>query len=194
MYPFAPTYSIVKFNLAHKPESTRQKMDILDFLPHIIALCGVITLATLSIIDLRVWLLLDWLNLTLGILGIAFHASTNFTIFEPAQLLYGSFLGAGTLLTIRFFGNMYYKQDTLGLGDVKLLGAAGLWLGMEGVVMSMTIGAFAVMSHGIGFALTRAIKEKSKPDFHRLMIPAGPGFCVGILISCVWKFYPYLTN
>lgn len=169
-------------------------MDILHFLPYIIALGGVITLVTLSIIDLRVWLLPNWLNLTLGILGIAFHASLQFTILEPIQLLYGAFLGAGTLLTIRFFGNMYYKQDTLGLGDVKLLGAAGLWLGIEGVVMAMTIGAFAGLLHGIGFALARAIKEKSKPDMHRLMIPAGPGFCVGILVSCIWKFYPYLMG
>lgn len=169
-------------------------MDILQFLPHLIALGGLITLITLSIIDLRVWLLPNWLNLTLGILGLAFHASLQFTILEPIQLLYGAFMGAGTLLTIRFFGNMYYKQDTLGLGDVKLLGAAGLWLGVEGVVMAMTLGAFAGLLHGIGFALTRAIKEKSKPDFHRLMIPAGPGFCVGILISCIWKFYPYFLR
>lgn len=166
-------------------------MDILQFFPYILALGGLMTLISLSIIDLRVWLLPNWLNLTLGLLGIAFHASLDFTIFEPVQLLYGAFLGAGTLLVTRFFGNMYYKQDTLGLGDVKLLGAAGLWLGVEGVVIAITIGAFAGLLHGIGFALVRAMKQKSKPDFHRLMIPAGPGFCVGILVSCIWKFYPY---
>jgi len=169
-------------------------MDILHILPFLIAFCGVITLITLSIIDLRVWLLPNWLNLTLGILGIGFHTSLQFSILEPEQLLYGAFLGGGTLYTIRFFGNMYYKQDTLGLGDVKLLAAAGLWCGVEGVVIAMTLGAFAGLLHGIGFALVRAIKDKTKPDMHRLMIPAGPGFCVGILISCIWKFYPYLAG
>ncbi len=169
-------------------------MDILNFLPSILAISGIITLITLSIIDLRVWLLPNWLNLTFGILGIAFHASLNFIIFEPIHLLYGALLGGGTLLATRFFGNMYYKQDTLGLGDVKLLAAAGLWLGIEGVAIAITIGAFAGLLHGIGFALTRAIKEKKKPDLHRLMIPAGPGFCVGILASCIWKFYPYLAG
>ena len=169
-------------------------MDILEILPLLLTFGGLATLITLSIIDLRVWLLPNWLNLTLGLLGIAFHVSIGFAILEPIQLLYGTFLGAGTLLTIRFFGNMYYKQDTLGLGDVKLLAAAGLWLGVEGVVMALTIGAFAGLLHGIGFALARAIKEKSKPDLHRLMIPAGPGFCVGIFISCIWKFYPYFVH
>jgi len=166
----------------------------MEILPLIICAAGIITITTLSIIDLRVWLLPDWLNLILGLLGIAFHVSIGFTILAPEQLIYGAMLGAGTLYTIRFFGNMYYKQDTLGLGDVKLLGAAGLWLGMEGVIIAMTIGAFAGLLHGIGVGITRAIKEKAKPNLSRLMIPAGPGFCVGILIACIWKFYPYLMG
>lgn len=168
-------------------------MEILQLLPYLIAIAGVVTLLTLSIIDLRVWLLPNWLNLTFALLGIAFHASIQFSIFEPIQLLYGAFMGAGTLAFIRFFGNMYYKQDTLGLGDVKLLGAAGFWLGIEGVVMAMTIGAFAGLVHGVGYALFRAVKEKSKPDLHRLMIPAGPGFCIGIVIACIWKLSPYFA-
>lgn len=167
-------------------------MDIIALLPYILLLLGFVTLITLSIIDLRVWLLPDWLNLSLGILGIGFHAALGFQILEPIDLLYGAALGAGMLMTIRFFGNRHYQQDTLGLGDVKLLGAAGLWLGMEGVVVAMTIGAFAGLLHGGSVAFARAIKEKSKPDFHRLMIPAGPGFCIGILLACIWKFYPYL--
>lgn len=166
----------------------------MEILPYLLCGAGFITLVTLSIIDLRVWLLPNWLNLLLGILGICFHITTKFDIFPPHELLYGALLGAGTLYTIRFFGNMYYKQDTLGLGDVKLLGAAGLWLGMEGVVMAMTVGAFAGLLHGIGVALTRAIQTKTKPNLARLMIPAGPGFCVGILISAIWKFYPYFAG
>ena len=160
----------------------------------IICGAGLATLITLSIIDLRVWLLPNWLNLTLGILGVCFHITTQFALLPPPELIYGAVLGAGTLYTIRFFGNMYYKQDTLGLGDVKLLGAAGLWLGMEGVVIAMTVGAFAGLLHGIGVAATRAIQTKTKPNLARLMIPAGPGFCVGILISCIWKFYPYFAG
>lgn len=169
-------------------------MDIFSLLPYIIAAFGVITLTTLSIIDLRVWLLPNWLNLIFGLLGIAFHASLEFRILEPAQLLFGALMGGGVLMTIRFFGNMYYKQDTLGLGDVKLLAAAGLWLGVEGVVLAMTAGAFAGLLHGIGFAVVKAIREKSKPDLHRLMIPAGPGFCVGIVIAWIWKYYPYFSS
>jgi leader peptidase (prepilin peptidase)/N-methyltransferase len=163
----------------------------MEFLPYFIAALGTLTLITLSIIDLRVWLLPNWLNLILGLLGVVFHASVNFEILPPDQLIYGALLGSGMLMTIRFFGNMHYKQDTLGLGDVKLLGAAGLWLGLDGVVIAITIGAFAGLCHGIIVGLTRAIQTKTRPNFKRLMIPAGPGFCVGIFIACIWKFYPY---
>lgn len=162
----------------------------MEILPYLIALAGFTTLLALSIIDLRVWLLPNWLNLLLACLGIAFHFSTFFHILSPPDLFYGALLGAGSLYIIRFFGNMYYKQDTLGLGDVKLLGAAGFWLGMD-VIIAMTVGAFAGLLHGIGVALFRAAKEKTKPNLSRLMIPAGPGFCVGILLACIWKFYPY---
>ncbi len=161
-------------------------MDFADIIPYLILIAGVLTLITLSIIDLKTWLLPNKLNLLFAILGIAFHVSLHFTVFEPIQLIYGALLGAGTLLTIRFFGNKYYGQDTLGLGDVKLLGAAGFWLGIEGVVLAMTIGAFMGILHGIGFALHRAIENKAKPNLNRLMIPAGPGFCAGIVISGIW--------
>lgn len=167
-------------------------MNFLDLLPYILIASGIITLVILSIIDLKTWLLPNKLNLLFAILGIAFHASIHFTIFEPIQLLYGTMLGSGTLLTIRFFGNKYYGQDTLGLGDVKLLGAAGFWLGVEGVVLAMTIGALMGILHGVGFAVTRAIKEKTKPNLKRLMIPAGPGFCMGIILSGFWIFFDKL--
>lgn len=166
----------------------------MNIFPLLIALTGFSTLITLSIIDLRVWLLPNWLNLTFAILGVGFHAVTHFELLPPQEMVFGALLGAGTLYIIRFFGNWYYQQDTLGLGDVKLLGAAGFWLGMDGVILALTVGAFMGIIHGIGVALYRAAKEKSKPNLKRLMIPAGPGFCVGILISCLWKYYPYFVG
>jgi leader peptidase (prepilin peptidase)/N-methyltransferase len=151
---------------------------------------AIVTLLTLAIIDLRTWLLPNWLNIILALTGMFFHISISFSLFEPIQLLYGSLLGGGTLLMIRFIGNWYYKQDTLGLGDVKLLAAAGLWLGAEGVVIAITLGALMGTMHGVGVATFRAISEKSPFTLKRLMIPAGPGFCAGILLSGIWKLHP----
>ena len=154
----------------------------------IFGVAGFCCLLTLSIIDLRTWLLPDWLNLIFALLGIGFHAATQFVYLEPLHMMLGGLVGAGVLYLIRMGGNWYYKQDTLGLGDVKLLGAAGLWLGPADVVMAMTIGAFCGLLHGLGVGVAKAIREKKRPDFQRLMIPVGPGFCAGIILTFVWKY------
>ncbi len=170
-------------------------MDILTtYLPTFCAIAAILTLSTLSVIDFRTWILPDWLNAILAILGLIFHASTSFFFMPPSGLFWGAAVGGGILFLIRMGGNYYYKQDTLGLGDVKLLAAAGLWLGVEGVVMAMTVGAFAGLIHGIVVAVYRGIKEKSKPNINRLMIPAGPGFCLGILVIGIWKYAGYIME
>ena len=163
----------------------------LDLVAAASALAGLIVLGILSVIDLRVWLLPNKYVLIFALLGVAFHAALHFSLLAPHEMIYGALLGSGILYVIRICGNAYYKQDTLGLGDVKLLAAAGLWLGLEGVVFALTAGAFAGLLHGIGVATAKAIKEKSPINLKRLMIPAGPGFCVGIIASWLYLFYGY---
>jgi leader peptidase (prepilin peptidase)/N-methyltransferase len=145
-------------------------------------------LAALSIIDLRVRLLPNKLVLTFALLGIAFHIVTKNNFVSPQDMVIGAALGYGILFSIRFIANHLYQQDTLGLGDVKLLGAAGLWLGPEGILAAMTIGAFAGMIHGLGVALYTAIRTKSRPSLSRLEVPAGPGFAVGIIAVGLYQF------
>ena len=152
---------------------------------------GAAVLIILSIIDLRVWLLPNKWVLTFGLLGLAFHACMSFRLIEPPQMIFGALVGGGTLYVIRMGGNAYYKQDTLGLGDVKLLMAAGVWLGVEGVIIAMTAGAFAGLLHGILYAAIKAVREKAPMNLRRLMIPAGPGFCVGIAAAWLWKYWGY---
>lgn len=167
---------------------------LLDFLPAFCALAAILTLIALSIIDLRHWILPNKLNLTLGLLGAGFHASTGFLFFPPIELLLGGLIGSGILYIVRFFGNRHYQQETLGLGDVKLLGAAGLWLGTEGIVFAITVGAFAGLIHGLVVAFSRALREKRRPNLKRLMIPAGPGFCIGILATGFWQYWGYFME
>lgn len=166
----------------------------LSFAPALVALAGMVVLVALSVIDFRTWLLPDWLNALLAALGLLFHLSIGFSDIPALHMVYGSLLGAGILFAVRFFGNRHYKQDTLGLGDVKLMGAGGIWLGPEGIVMAITVGAFAGLVHGILVAVFRAIRDNSRPNLHRLMIPAGPGFCFGLLATAIWQFNGVLFN
>jgi leader peptidase (prepilin peptidase) / N-methyltransferase len=160
-------------------------------LPLALLACGMAVLVWLSIIDIRIWILPDKLNLALALLGIGFHFATGFEILEPHQAIFGALTGAGFLYLIRMGGNAYYKEESLGLGDVKLLGAAGLWLGPEATILSIILGAAAGIVHGMILAGIVAARSKAPYSLKRLALPAGPGFCVGIALAALWAFGPY---
>lgn len=150
---------------------------------------AIILLITLTIVDFKTFLLPNIYVFPFAALGIIFHWSQNFEILELSQILIGGLIGYGILFVIRFLGNKYYGQDSLGLGDVKLLGASGLWLGLEGVLIAMTVGAFLGLIHGLIYAVVVAAKNNTKIALKRLKIPAGPGFIGGILIAFFWLFH-----
>lgn len=168
--------------------------DIALFIYLILVLAALILLVILTAIDLRVRLLPNKYVFPFGLLGLVFHSLTHFDILSLADILTGAAIGYGLLWSIRYAANLYYKQDSLGLGDVKLMSMAGLWLGFEGVLFALTIGAFAGTLHGIGLALYRAARDKKKPNFHRLTLPAGPGFIVGIVAVGGWLFFPFFKE
>ncbi len=126
-------------------------------------------------------------------LGIVFHLSTYFIYESLTNIVLGAFIGGGILYAIRTVANAIYKDDTLGLGDVKLLVAAGLWLGPQSVLVAMTIGALCGLLHGLWIALYTKIKSKVSVNLSKLSIPAGPGFAIGIAIAGVLKFWTITT-
>lgn len=151
-------------------------------------------LVILAVIDLRVRLLPNIYVFPFAILGVIFHIVSGFNILSPENMLVGGLIGYGLLWIIRFFANRHYGKDSLGLGDVKLMGAAGLWLGIDGILFALTIGAFAGVLHGLAYAVWQGIRTKSRPSVNQLMIPAGPGFIVGIAAVAVWLFMPYFLE
>lgn len=149
-------------------------------------IAALIVLAALSAIDLKTRLLPNPLVLLLAALGILFHISTKFALLSPLQGIAGAATGYGLPWIIRFFANRFYGRDSLGLGDVKLLGAGGIWLGPEGVLLAITLGAFAGLIHGVGVALWKTMKNGEPFTLKRLTIPAGPGFAVGLIAAAAW--------
>jgi leader peptidase (prepilin peptidase)/N-methyltransferase len=145
-------------------------------------------LVRLCVIDLKIRLLPNVYVLAFAILGVCFHALLGFQNAPPLEMVKGAALGGGILYAIRFIANWHYKQDTLGLGDVKLMAAAGLWLGPQEVLFALSIGAFAGILHGMGVMLWHHAKTKEWLNLARLEIPAGPGFIVGIVIAALAKF------
>jgi leader peptidase (prepilin peptidase)/N-methyltransferase len=145
----------------------------------LVIFAALITLLVLSIIDLREGLLPNEYVLAFAVLGAAFHLVTTFHFLSLEDMALGAFIGAAFLYIVRAVANKIYKQDALGLGDVKLMGAAGIWLGPYYVLLALTAGGLAGLLHGVGVVM------KNKLPIKGLSLPAGPGFAVGIVAAAI---------
>ncbi len=155
-------------------------------------LCGAVTLLiALSVVDLKTRLLPNEMVLGFATLGFVFHLTTLTSFVSVQNIFLGGFIGFASLYIVRAIANHIYKTDTLGLGDVKLIGAGGLWLGPDTIMLAMSAGAFAGLIHGVYEAFKIAKKTKTKPDFSRLQIPAGPGFAIGLVLAGTYKFWNF---
>jgi leader peptidase (prepilin peptidase)/N-methyltransferase len=149
---------------------------------------GVVILYVLSAIDLREGLLPNELVMGFSAIGLVFHLCTVFAYFPISQMLMGGFIGASILFLIRAVANRVYEQDALGLGDVKLMGAAGLWLGPYYILIALIVGALAGIVHGLGAAILVRQRTGSLPALSTLSLPAGPGFAIGIVLTGFFAF------
>ncbi len=148
---------------------------------------ALVLMVILFVIDFKHYLLPDRYVFPLGILGVLFHTSLHFTLLPVSHLGFGAIVGGGLLWVVRWGGTKYYKQEAMGLGDVKLMLVAGLWLGPEHIVTAIMVGATAGLIHGLIVAGILATKTGSF-SINRLIIPAGPGFIVGIVVVFAWVF------
>jgi len=145
-----------------------------------------VTLIILSAIDLRYRLLPNKLVGFFAITGILFHYAAGWEVISPVSMLFGAFLGGGLLLVIRFVAYLYYVDDALGLGDVKFMAAAGLWLGIPDIFIALTLGSLFSLVHGCALCYMIYREKKSWPDLDRVSIPAGLGFSIGTALTGAW--------
>ncbi|MFK7839595.1 MAG: prepilin peptidase [Bdellovibrionales bacterium] len=155
-------------------------------------LSGFGLLLILSVIDLKIGLLPNVYNFAFAVCGGLFHAFLSFSLMGPEYIALGALVGGGLLWGIRFVANRIYEQDTLGLGDVKLLAAAGIWLGPSGVLLAITAGAFAGILHsGLVLGMNK-VRSKNSGQLSHFSIPAGPGFAIGIAGVILYQYWQFI--
>ena len=166
--------------------------EILHIVASVFALGGLSMLIALFIVDLRIWILPNIYIAAFAIFGVGFHASLSFEWLAPLDMLYGMLTGGGTLFIIRCFGNWYYGVESLGLGDVKLFLAAGLWLDAEAIINALIIGALVSLFHGAIVMMQNNLRNNKKTSFRHMRIPAGPGFIIGIIGAGIIEYHTML--
>lgn len=134
------------------------------------------------VVDYKEQIIPNRLNLTMFEIGLVFvfiYGMTNLSI--SINMLLGMLAGGGIFLLITVIGGLLAGKEAMGLGDVKLMGALGLYFGTASTV------AISVMSFLIGavVSILLMIIRKNKMDSY---IPFGPFIVCSAIISIFVPF------
>lgn len=128
-------------------------------------------LIVITFIDLKLQIIPDGLVILIFIAGIG---ATFLSGLSPWAHIIGFFAVSVLLLLIAFLSN-----GGMGGGDIKLMAAAGLFLGWQLILLSLMIASIVGAVISIGLLLLKKADRKS-------MVPFGPFLSIGILISILY--------
>ena len=123
--------------------------------------------------------------------GLAFTfiqvvANTSLGINVLINNLLGMLVGGGIFLLITIIGGFIAGKEAMGFGDVKLMGALGLFLGWPSIIIVAVISFLLAAIISIGILIA---KKKGTNEY----IPFGPFIVVSTLIVIFIPFDLLLT-
>ena len=147
----------------------------------LLASCGLgWALLVLAVIDWRHLLLPDGLTLPLIPAGLAVAVAIDPAFLMPH--LVGAAGGYGLFAATAWLYRRLRGRDGLGLGDAKLLAAAGAWLSWQGLPSVVLIAAL------LGLAAAAVVRTLGHPITLHHRVPFGP--CICLAIWTVWLYGP----
>ena len=134
------------------------------------------------VIDYKLQIIPNRLNLTMFEVGlvIAFLYGLS-DVAITINMVLGMLVGAGIFLAITLIGGLVYGKEAMGFGDVKLMGALGIYFGLSNIIV------ITLLSFLIGAILSivlLATKIKKMDEY----IPFGPFIVLGTFISIFVPF------
>jgi leader peptidase (prepilin peptidase)/N-methyltransferase len=125
------------------------------------------SLSWASVVDLARFILPDAITLGLVLVGLAMALASGETEAMMSAAL-GAAIGYGLLAGVAFLYRRIRRRDGLGLGDAKLLAAAGAWLGWAALPGTLLAASLAGLVFAGGLMLLRGRAVASQP------LPFGP--------------------
>lgn len=173
-----------------------------DWLNFFVVVCFTLVSLAMTVVDLEFSILPNELNYFLMIVGLllagiphypyAGESALRFDMTQFSLALSGFLVGGGLFLFLAVISPYFYGRSALGMGDVKLIAAYGLWLGPQLVLFTIIFGAL------VG-ALVGTILMYYRGESLRTEIPFGPYLCFAGLVGLLWgheivRWYLNLTR
>lgn len=139
-------------------------------------------LISVFVIDYRLQIIPNRLNLTIFEIGLVFaflYGLSNVAI--TINMLLGMIAGAGIFLLITLLGGAFYGKEAMGFGDVKLMGALGLYFGLSNIII-ITLVSFLI---GAILSIILLVTKLRKTNEY---IPFGPFIVIATFISMYIPF------
>lgn len=139
-------------------------------------------LLSVFVIDYKLQIIPNRLNLTIFEMGFLFaflYGLSNVAI--TINMLLGMIVGAGIFLAITLLGGLFYGKEAMGFGDVKLMGALGLYFGLSHIIIITLVSFLIGAILSIGLLVT---KIKKSDEY----IPFGPFIVMATFISMYVPF------
>ena len=145
------------------------------------ASCGLgWTLIALAATDMKYFLLPDFLTLPLVAAGLLANAVLDDASFRDHAL--GAVLGYAFVRLLRFAYRRIRGREGMGLGDAKLLAAAGAWVSWQGLPSVLVLASFL----GLAGVLVQHVRgHRVDPAQH---VPFGAFLSAGLWL--VWLYGP----
>ena len=132
--------------------------------------------ALLAVIDLRRGIIPNWLNLAIAVAGLARAVLLEGFAAALAAGSEGVAVGAIVWLLRKLYF-MVRKFEGLGLGDVKLLAASGVWIGIAGVPVQLLVASLTAL------AAAGVLQLSGRAMTRQTSLPFGPFLALGLLAA-----------
>lgn len=156
---FNPNYILMIINAAlyvailYKFGVKETFIENLDLIKYLIL---VPMLLSTFVIDYKLQIIPNRLSLTMFEVGIVFtffYGLSNVAI--SINMLLGMLVGGGIFLAITLLGALVYGKEAMGLGDVKLMGALGLYFGLTNIIIISIVSFFLAGFFIIFYVITK---------------------------------------
>lgn len=130
------------------------------------------TLLVVFVIDYKYQLIPDTTQVMLGIIGIV---ATILDLGNVLSHILGMIIGGGIFYLIGLMGQLIFKKESMGFGDVKLMAGLGLIYGMNNILV------ITVLSFFIAAIVSVTLICLKKKDWDSY-IPYGPFIVIAVVL------------